>query len=214
MGLAGWYGQEFQGRTTASGEKFNMYDYTAAHKTLPFNTIVTVTHLQNGKSVNVKINDRGPYKKNRVIDLSYQAAKMIGLLSVGVAKVRLQKKEPKQLTSPYTLQHVQASQEEVISLKEYALQMLHPATKGTSAHTVPSTQKKIVKLQIGSFATKKAAEAFMVQEKTKGYQMQTISYFSSKFNSFRHKVVILCTSMAMAETIMKSKMYKGAYIVR
>jgi len=74
---------------TASGERYDMNDLTAAHRTLPFNTRVKVTNLSNGKSVVVRINDRGPFKKNRIIDLSLAAAKKIDLIGPGSAKVRL-----------------------------------------------------------------------------------------------------------------------------
>jgi rare lipoprotein A len=86
-GLASWYGREFNGRTTASGEKFDMNDSTAAHKSLPFGSIVEITNLDNGKTTRVKINDRGPYKGTRIIDLSHYAAKQIGLVEAGVGMV-------------------------------------------------------------------------------------------------------------------------------
>jgi rare lipoprotein A len=89
-GMAIWYGKEFQGRKTASGERINMYDLTAAHPSLPFGTRVKVTNLQNGKSVIVRINDRGPNTKGRIIDLSYAAAQKIGMVESGVAKVRIE----------------------------------------------------------------------------------------------------------------------------
>lgn len=86
-GLASWYGRKYQGRPTASGEKFDMYAYTAAHKTLPFGTILMVTNLSNGKSVKVKVNDRGPYVEPRIIDLSYAAARDLDMLKSGEANV-------------------------------------------------------------------------------------------------------------------------------
>jgi len=88
-GKGSWYGKKFQGRLTASGEPFNMYDLTAAHKTLPFNTMVEVTNLRNNRKVIVRINDRGPYAKGRIIDLSYLAAKKLGYANKGVAKLKL-----------------------------------------------------------------------------------------------------------------------------
>lgn len=89
IGLASWYGQEFAGRTTANGEIFDPQLLTAAHRTLPFGTIVQVTNPQNNKSVHVRINDRGPFVGNRVIDLSYGAAAQLELVKVGVAPVEL-----------------------------------------------------------------------------------------------------------------------------
>jgi len=88
-GIASWYGPNFHGKYTSNGEVYNMYAYTAAHKTLPMNTIVKVTNLNNGKSVIVRINDRGPFVKGRIIDLSYIAGKKIGLDITGTAPVVL-----------------------------------------------------------------------------------------------------------------------------
>jgi rare lipoprotein A len=89
-GIASWYGKPFHGEMTSNQEIFNMYELTAAHPTLKFNTMVMVTNLENGKSVIVRINDRGPFVKDRVIDLSYAAAKLLGMINPGVASVRLE----------------------------------------------------------------------------------------------------------------------------
>ena len=88
-GKASWYGDYFHGKKTASGEKYNMYNLTAASKTLPFGTIVRVKNLDNGKSVEVKINDMGPYVKGRMIDLSRAAFKKIAPLGAGVLNVEV-----------------------------------------------------------------------------------------------------------------------------
>lgn len=88
-GLASWYGGKFQGRLTANGEVFDTNELTAAHKTLPFNSIVRVVNQSNGKSVEVRINDRGPFVEGRVIDLSRAGAGAIGMSGSGVAPVRL-----------------------------------------------------------------------------------------------------------------------------
>lgn len=89
-GLASWYGREFHGRPTASGERYDMHELTAAHRTLPFGTRVRVTNLENGRSVRVRINDRGPFVDGRIIDLSYGAAKKIAMVKAGVVRVRLE----------------------------------------------------------------------------------------------------------------------------
>lgn len=89
VGMASYYGKEFAGRKTASGERFNPNALTAAHRTLPFGTRVRVTDLKSGRSVVVTVNDRGPFKKARIIDLSYQAAKEIGMILKGTGKVRV-----------------------------------------------------------------------------------------------------------------------------
>ena len=90
VGLASYYGRAHDGRHTASGEVFDMHAMTAAHRTLPFGTRVRVTNLSNGRRVVVRINDRGPHKKKRIIDLSYGAAREIGLVGAGVGQVRVE----------------------------------------------------------------------------------------------------------------------------
>ena len=90
IGEASFYGSGFQGKKTATGEKFNQNDKTAAHPTLPLGTKATVTNLDNGNSVDVKINDRGPYVKGRDIDLSKGAAKELGMTKDGIAPVKIE----------------------------------------------------------------------------------------------------------------------------
>lgn len=90
VGLASWYGQEFHGRSTSSGEVFDMNDMTAAHRSLPFGTYVMVINLENDRTAVVRINDRGPFVKGRVIDLSYAAARVLGVYGPGTARVRLE----------------------------------------------------------------------------------------------------------------------------
>ena len=89
-GVASWYGDEWQGRITASGKPFDEHKLTAAHRTLPLNTRVRVTNLKTGRSVEVTITDRGPYKDGRVIDLSKAAAKKLGMVKQGLVPVRIQ----------------------------------------------------------------------------------------------------------------------------
>jgi rare lipoprotein A len=89
IGVASWYGEQFQGKETASGEPFNMEDFTAAHPTLPLGTYVKVTNLRNGRSVVVRINDRGPVVDGRIIDVSYNAARSLGFKDNGLQRVRL-----------------------------------------------------------------------------------------------------------------------------
>jgi len=89
VGLASYYADRFQGRSTASGERYDRSAFTAAHRRLPYGTKVQVTRLDNGRSVTVRINDRGPFVKGRVIDLSYAAARELGMLRAGVVRVRV-----------------------------------------------------------------------------------------------------------------------------
>lgn len=93
IGLASWYGKQFHGRTTASGEDFNMFELTAAHRQLPLGTYVKVTNLHNGKWIIVRVNDRGPYVSGRIMDLSYSAARMLNYRS-GIERVRLDIVQP------------------------------------------------------------------------------------------------------------------------
>lgn len=94
-GVASWYGTRFHGRKTANGEHYNMFAMTAAHKTLPLPTYVKVTNLKNRKSVIVRVNDRGPFSENRIIDLSYAAATKLGVLGHGTAHVEVVSVDPR-----------------------------------------------------------------------------------------------------------------------
>jgi rare lipoprotein A len=93
VGNASWYGKQFHGRTTASGEDFDMFELTAAHRKLPLGTFVKVTNLKNGKWIVVRINDRGPYVGDRIMDLSYSAARMLNFRD-GVERVRIDLIQP------------------------------------------------------------------------------------------------------------------------
>src|SRR5690606_6096907 len=93
-GIASWYGEKFHGRRTSSGETYDMYAMTAAHKTLPLPTYVEVTNLQNGRRVVVRVNDRGPFHENRIIDLSYTAAAKLGIIGPGTALVEVRAIDP------------------------------------------------------------------------------------------------------------------------
>jgi rare lipoprotein A len=97
VGTASWYGADFEGRETASGEPYHMYDLTAAHPTLPLGSWVRVTNLRNGRAVYVRINDRGPIIPGRIIDLSYGAARVLNFRNQGLQRVRIEKVEPEQM---------------------------------------------------------------------------------------------------------------------
>jgi rare lipoprotein A len=97
VGTASWYGEQFQGKETASGEPFDMQDFTAAHPTLPLGTYVRVTNLRNGKAVVLRINDRGPFVDDRIIDVSYNAARVLGFKDRGLQKVRLDLARPREM---------------------------------------------------------------------------------------------------------------------
>ena len=90
IGVASWYGQEFQGNTTASGETFDSNEFTAAHLTLPFGTTIRVTNLKNNKNILLRVNDRGPHIGRRLIDVSWAAAKRLGFVHSGTTPVRVE----------------------------------------------------------------------------------------------------------------------------
>jgi rare lipoprotein A len=103
-GIASWYGDPYHGRRTASGEVYDKNKMTAAHRTLPFNTMVLLHNLENGKDVKVRINDRGPFVKNRIIDLSFAAARKIGMVGTGSAHVRIDILEDVPVEGYYAIQ--------------------------------------------------------------------------------------------------------------
>lgn len=109
-GIASWYGDQFNGRPTATGERFDMHALTAAHKTLPLPGLVEVTNLANGRRIVVRVNDRGPFVDNRIIDLSRGSAEALGMLSAGVGEVRVRYlgRAPRN-GGGTTLQHAQAA---------------------------------------------------------------------------------------------------------
>ena len=89
-GIASWYGSDFHGKKTANGEIYNMGDITAAHPTLPLPSLIKVTNLENSKTLIVRVNDRGPFSKNRIIDVSEKSAEILGFKNKGTAKVKIE----------------------------------------------------------------------------------------------------------------------------
>jgi len=117
VGVASWYGKAFHGRPTASGEIYDMYRPTAAHLTAPLGTYALVTNLDNGQSVRVRINDRGPHKRRRILDLSYEAARQIEMVRAGSARVKVEfLAESVSLSQPSVIPVDPSSQPSVISV--------------------------------------------------------------------------------------------------
>jgi rare lipoprotein A len=104
-GIASWYGPRFHGKLTASGEVFNQNELTAAHRTLPWGSKVKVINLTNGKSVEVRINDRGPFEKGRIIDVSRAAARALGMVKSGIAQVRIEWFSDSDTSNELALEH-------------------------------------------------------------------------------------------------------------
>jgi len=120
-GIASWYGEDFNGKVTANGERYNMNTLTAAHRTLPLPSIVKVTNLQNGRSIVVRVNDRGPYVKDRIIDLSKHGAQLLGYMGQGTTKVKVEilEKESKALKAAM-LNEPQADKDAALKAAESA----------------------------------------------------------------------------------------------
>jgi rare lipoprotein A len=168
-GEASWYGPGFHGKKTANGETFNKNKFTAAHRTLPFNTLVKVINTENGKSVLVRINDRGPYAKDRILDLSEAAAEKIGLKKTGTAFVSLvlvkgdiQKSEQKISTGEqFSVQIASFSDKKSAQKKSNAVKdgfYIKGESKGNDVYRVFS----------GKFSTKLEAENWLKKLKAQG----------------------------------------------
>jgi rare lipoprotein A len=171
LGWASWYGQKFHGRRTASGEVYDMYQLTAAHKTLPLGTSVIVTHMNNGKSVEVIVNDRGPFVRGRIIDLSYAAAQALAMVEEGVAKVRVEVLDIKPISSPspegpVTIQVGSfISRSNAIRLME-ELQHVYKDVYITELKTPENTYYRV---RLGRFKTREEAYRFAQRLAQDGY---------------------------------------------
>lgn len=149
-GYASWYGKKFHGRTTSNGEIYDMYAMTAAHKTLRIPAYVQVTNLRNGRQIVVRLNDRGPFVDNRIIDLSYAAASKLGFVQEGIAPVEVRIVKPGEPLPPAQL----AQAVPVASPAETS----PPPPAQTVAQPVASTASPALYLQLGSFVSRDNAE--------------------------------------------------------
>lgn len=159
-GTASWYGTKFHGQATANGELYDLYGMTAAHKTLPLPSYVKVTNLDNGRSVILRVNDRGPFHSDRIIDLSFAAAKKLGYAESGTARVKVEGIDPLQWQKTHAQKTtvsesvtIQTAAQPTPSIKEY--------TPPANQHALPdntSTLKDGLYLQVGAFANPDAAE--------------------------------------------------------
>ncbi|MEQ1590137.1 MAG: septal ring lytic transglycosylase RlpA family protein [Gallionella sp.] len=157
-GVASWYGKKFHGQATSSGEKYDMYAMTSAHPTLPIPSYARVTNLANQKSVVVRINDRGPFLHERVIDLSYTAAYKLGIISQGSAEVEVESLPPDVVISPIVVSEPlhALSLESVTSVVETV-----PVVTPNEAAVVPGVAENNIYLQLGAFKTQQNAEAYL-----------------------------------------------------
>ena len=176
-GLASWYGRKFQGQKTASGEPYDMFKMTAAHKTLPIPSYAKVTNLANGKSVVVRINDRGPFHSNRIIDLSYAAAVKIGIAAKGSGMVEVERvfEPPKEeareepaaatqgeatTTAPATASAAAPATAAAPALAQAASSAAQPAIFATVRTPLVAPDQAGVWIQLGAFSSPEAAGAF------------------------------------------------------
>jgi rare lipoprotein A len=167
-GIASWYGRKFNGKNTASGEPYDMFKLTAAHPTLPVPSYARVTNLDNGKSVIVRINDRGPFHKNRVMDMSYAAAYRLGYQNKGSARVHIDALIPgveeapamAALPLPTETPPTLAGPDPVAVLAATAEAELTPSAQPTSIPPAQPVPAGAVWLQLGAFGSQAAAESF------------------------------------------------------
>ena len=155
---ASYYAEDFHGKKTSNGERFNMNDYTCAHKSLPFDTILKVTNLSNGKTVQVRVNDRGPFVATREIDLSKAAAVKLGMIGTGTAKVKLEivKRGP----------DTKLSQQTAASAAKIMKKIAPASTTVTTKNLTPGTYWDI---QLGAFKSKDNAKKFASKVSKAGF---------------------------------------------
>jgi len=177
-GLASWYGDKEHGNLAASGERFSKYDYTAAHKSLPFGTIVRVTNLENGKDVVVNINDRGPFIRGRIIDLSYSSAKSIDLVRTGVAKVKVEvisspsRRNENYFKPIYTVQVGSfSSKVNAMSLKD---ELSSSITRDVRIESIDIKGDMYYRVRVGMYSSKSKAESMKKKLRDYGYSGKVI----------------------------------------
>lgn len=158
VGFASWYGGKFHGRQTASGETYDQDDMSAAHRTAPFGTLVRVTNLDNGESTIVKINDRGPFVKGRIIDLSREAASRLRMLKTGTARVKLEFLSTQSNTTINTASFmIQAGSYQNRENASFQLEELQAKLPALDASIVEKDE--LYKVHVGPYGSEKKAQA-------------------------------------------------------
>jgi peptidoglycan lytic transglycosylase len=172
-GIASWYGPGFNGKSTSSGEIYNMYAMTAAHKTLPFGTMVRVHDLENGQSVTVRINDRGPFVQGRIIDLSYAAAQAMGMNGTALVRLELLNSNTVEAEAPPGIFAVQVGaftvRENAERLRGAILKQFQPVT----IQNFDSGRGIFYRVRVGSVNTEAQAEALAQQLRQAGFATET-----------------------------------------
>jgi len=155
QGIASWYGADFHGKQTSSGEVYDMYQLTCAHQTLPLGTMVMVTNLENGKSVELKVNDRGPFVKGRIIDVSYAAAQMLDMSEKGTAMVKVEVFGP-------VIEEIQRFTLQVGSFVDETnaqrlAEQLRKSFENVHVTTMETQTQKYHRVRVGQFETRESA---------------------------------------------------------
>jgi len=196
-GKASWYGKPFHGRLTASGERYNMYSMTAAHRTYAMGTRLKITNLDNKRSVKVRVNDRGPFYSSRDIDLSYGAAKKLGIVKKGIGRIKIEV-----LSSGKNKKTRKRNKRKKILKKRHYVKNKHPKKYLTKKHPIRTN-----KIQIASFSTQKSANAFI-----KKHQLKHVEIVKKSLHKKRkiYAIILKCTNFE-AKKVMKSKKFHGAF---
>lgn len=182
-GLASWYGAKFHGHRTSDGERFSMYKYTAAHRTLPLPCYVRVTNLENGRSLIVRVNDRGPFHSDRLIDLSYAAAKKLGFAKKGTTEVEVDAVSPGETSEP----PVSANREpaegaappglyvqvgafvSAAAARKMRARLSRLLTKPVRIEAARESGSVIHRVQVGPFSTQQAADTERLELEKNGF---------------------------------------------
>ena len=221
--FASYYGEPFHGRPTSSGEPFDMNAYTAAHRTLPFGTMVEVTNLENGKKVIVRINDRGPFVGNREIDLSRAAAEALGMIGQGIARVSIKRVGQQEVSletnrdSSWKEVEPQENSENIakeapIASTDDAIKDAYQAQRNmVYIPTTPEQTKGVLwRIQVGSFAREENALQLVVK-------LREIGFEPAYEKTETHVRVVLYgirpTELEKVKTVLDNNSYRG-YVIR
>jgi rare lipoprotein A len=168
-GIASWYGPDFHGKPTSSGEIYDMYQLTCAHNSFPLGTVVMVTNLENGRSVELKVNDRGPFVKERLIDVSYAAAQILDLWVKGTAQVKVEGFGPLiDAHQPFTLQVGSFTEE---TKANRMADQLRQKFDDVYVATVETSTQRYYRVRIGRFDSKEPAREMAEQLSRMGFQV-------------------------------------------
>ena len=218
-GIASWYGPNFHGKLTSNGETYNMYGMTAAHKTLPMNTIVRVTNLENRKSIVVRVNDRGPFVDDRIIDLTKTAATRLGSIKKGTAKVRVDVLG-NNTSIPYNIgksNHIRTKSTIVRNVPESTIiqqpKQTSIVTKVPTRTTAPAFNQQDIYVQIGSYGTKD--KALSIQQQFDEQHSKASAFVKEDTARSMYKIIVgKFKTTQEARAFINTGEFPGAYLLR